>query len=356
MSVESVGALHLNRNDLETFITSAYLAVGMPCEHAIQTASIMADADLHGYDAHGVFRLNNYIKRIQAGGVNLNPQFRVVREHPSTALVDGDNGQGHLVVSFASQIAIRKASQNGIGWVGIRQSNHAGPGALYSRLPLAHDMIGLYAAVANVNRMAPWGGAEALLGTNPLSIAVPSYSSPDVILDMATTASSHGKLKLAAQRKEKHLDGWLENKQESAVKDSKDAHYRNLPPIGDYKGYGLSLMLGFLAGTLNGASLGRDVFDYNVERGKSTNTGQFIAAINIASFTDIGGFKNHVDDMVRQIKTSPTLPGIEEVRLPGERTFKTRLEREKDGIPIHPNLLSELNDLAEKLGIEQLAA
>src|SRR5262249_57203212 len=131
-------------------------------------------ADLRGSDTHGVFRMPGYCKRIRAGGVNAKPNIRVIEERASTALVDGDNAMGHLVMKFAAETAIAKARKTGVGWVGVRMSNHAGPAALYAMMPLAHDMIGIYVAVASNNHLPPWGGIEALLGTNPIAVAVPA--------------------------------------------------------------------------------------------------------------------------------------------------------------------------------------
>jgi LDH2 family malate/lactate/ureidoglycolate dehydrogenase len=146
---------------------------------------LMNEADLTGADAHGIFRLPQYVRRIRAGGVNTMPRISVQKRAGATALVDGDNGMGHLVVSRAAETAIALASDAGIGWVGVRRSNHAGTAGLYAAIPVAYGMIGLYAAVANANHMAVRGGSEPLLGTNPLGIGLPSDSGP-VVLDMAT--------------------------------------------------------------------------------------------------------------------------------------------------------------------------
>src|SRR5688500_18472918 len=138
----------------------------MPAEDAAEVAALMTEADLTGADAHGVFRLPQYVRRIQAGGVNPKPRIEVRRSGPATALVDGDNGMGHLVMSRASDTAIALARETGIAWVGARRSNHAGTAGLYAERPARHGMVGIYAAVANANHMAPWGGSESLLGTN----------------------------------------------------------------------------------------------------------------------------------------------------------------------------------------------
>jgi hypothetical protein len=188
---------------LRAFIAAAFEKVGMPAADASTVAALMTDADLHGADGHGVFRLPQYIRRIRAGGVNLNPDIRVFKERAGMALVNGDNGMGHLVMKRAAEVAIEKARTAGVAWVGAQWSNHAGPASLYARMPLAADMIGLYLAVGNANHLPPWGGIEMLLSTNPIAAAIPAGEEPPLVLDMATTVTAYGKIIAAAQA----LDG-----------------------------------------------------------------------------------------------------------------------------------------------------
>ena len=341
--------------ELEQFIARALGKVGMPEADAALTATLMAQSDLHGIDTHGVSRLPNYIKRIHAGGMNLTPDIKIVQEAPATALVDGDNAMGHLVVARAADIAIAKAKAAGIGWVGVRNSNHAGPAMLYARMPLAHDMIGIYGAVGSANHLPPWGGTEMLLSTNPISIAVPASRHQEIVLDMATTVASYGKVKAAALRGEPMPEGWMIDAQGRPITDPTKASDGFLLPIGGPKGYGLALMLGILAGTLNGAAMGRDVIDFNAEHATVTNTGQFVCAISVGAFMEIEAFGAAVDTVIETMKSSPTLPGFDEVRLPGERSAKLSAERRKSGIPVHPAQAKILAALAEDLGIAKLA-
>ena len=194
---------------LNAFITRAFRAVGIPDGDAAVLGDLITEADLRGSDTHGVIRMPNYCKRIKAGGVKARPDIRLVEERASTALVDGDNGMGHLAMKFAAETAIAKAKQTGVGWVGARMSNHAGPAALYATMPLAHDMIGLYVAVGSNNHLPPWGGMESLLGTNPIAIAVPAGDEPPVVMDMSPTVTAYGKVRLKALRGEEMPVGWM---------------------------------------------------------------------------------------------------------------------------------------------------
>ena len=278
---------YVKADRLQAFIASAFQACEMAECDANQMAKLMTEADIGGQDGHGVFRLPMYIKRIRAGGMSVDPEIKVVSERSATALLDGGNGPGHLVMSRAAELAVEKARTCGVAWVGARYSNHAGPAFLYARMPLAHDMIGLYVAVGSANHMPPWGGADLLLSTNPISAAIPSNTRPDIVLDMATTVAAYGKVKTAADRGETMPEGWMIDKQGRPLTDPTRSAEGLLLPIGGPKGYGLSLIFGLLAGTLNGAAFGKDVVDFNADAKTTTNTGHFIVALDIAAFADM---------------------------------------------------------------------
>lgn len=339
---------------LERFIAAAFVREGLPAADAARIASLMAEADLQGSDGHGVIRLPNYIKRLQAGGVNKTPRIRVVHERAAMAVVDGDNGMGHLVVSYAVDLAIEKAREAGVAWVSTRYSNHAGPASLYSRQPLQHDMLGLYFAVGNANHMAPWGGTDMLLSTNPISAGIPTEAEPPVVLDMATTVAAYGKVKIKAKRGEMMPPGWMIDRQGQPLLDPKRSNEGFLLPIGEHKGYGLALIVGLLAGTLGGAAMGRDVVDFNNDAHSVTNTGQAILVIDLAAFGDPAVFKHKVDELVRDIRNSARLPGFERIWLPGEQSFEKRRTYTRQGIPMPPVLIEDLDALADQLGIARL--
>jgi L-2-hydroxycarboxylate dehydrogenase (NAD+) len=336
------------------FISRALVAAGIPPDDAGQVAALMAESDARGGDAHGVFRLPQYVKQIEGGTVNPRPDITIVSSKAGTALIDGDNALGHLVMKRAAEMAIEKARECGVGWVGTRRSNHAGPAQLYPRMAAAQNMIGMYFCVGNANLLPPWGGTEALLSTNPISIAVPASRHPIITLDMATTNTAFGKIRLKAQRGELMPEGWMIDREGKPLTDPKRASEGFLLPIGGPKGYGLALMIGLLAGTLNGAAFGRDVVDYTVDSKTPSNTGQSILALDIAAFADVRSFKEEVDEVWDVMKSSPTLPGFDEVRLPGERSEKIYRERMAHGVPLSDGQRKVLDELADRLKIERL--
>jgi L-2-hydroxycarboxylate dehydrogenase (NAD+) len=339
---------------LEAFVARALTAVGLAATDAEQVARLMILADLRGADGHGIFRLPQYVRRIRAGGMNVRPNIHVGQETAATALVDGDNGMGHLVMRFAAQVAIGKAERAGIGWVGVRQSNHAGPAALYAMMPIERNMIGIYLAVGSANHMPPWGGVELLLSTNPIAFAIPALEEPPIVLDIATSVAAYGKVKTKAQRGEPLPEGWMIDAFGRPLTNPKRAEEGFLLPIGDYKGYGLALVFGLLAGTLNGAAFGRDVIDFNKDDRTPTNTGQAIVALDVKRFSPLEVFKRNVDEVIRQMRNSKRMHGVERIRLPGEQSHATWLERSAVGIPMNDTLFKDLQRLASDLGIEGL--
>ena len=340
---------------LRAFIASAFEAVDVPREDARAIAQLMAQADINGSEGHGVFRLPQYIRRIKGGAVNVKPAIRVEREMAGMALVNGDNGMGHLVMKFATEKAIEKAKTAGVAWVGARWSNHAGPASLYATMPLAHNMIGLYLAVGSANHLPPWGGLDMLLSTNPIAVAVPAGEEPAIVLDMATTVAAYGKVKTKAQRGEMMPEGWMMDRQGNPLTDPKRANEGFLLPIGGYKGYGLALVMGLLAGNLNAAAMGRDVVDFNNDDSTVTNTGHTIVAINIEAFQDLKEFRQGMDTLIRDIRNSQRLPGVDRIRLPGEGSHVTRADNEKMGVPMPEALLAALDQLAGELKIAKIA-
>jgi len=339
-----------------SFIADAMMKAGAPAADAGKIAELMLEADLIGADAHGVFRLPQYVQRLKLGSTNARPNITVKRTAPATALVDGDNGMGHLVVARTAETAIELARENGVAWVGCHRSGHAGAAGVYAALPLRHDMIGIYAAVANANHMPLAGGAEPLLGTNPLAVAIPAGEEPPLVLDIATSIVSYGTIKNHKLLNRPLKGDWMiDPKTGEAVIDPQKSIAALLLPMGGYKGAGLAMVLGLLAGTLNGALFGRDCVDFNAEPDRITNTGQFVLALDPSRFQPLAQFKAEVDRHMRSLRSSKTLPG-ETVRLPGDQRAQRRADRLANGLMLPGELLTQLDKLAAELAIKPLAA
>jgi LDH2 family malate/lactate/ureidoglycolate dehydrogenase len=222
-------------------------------------------------------------------------------------------------------------------------------------MPAAAGMIGIYAAVANANHMATWGGADHLLGTNPLAIGVPSGNGA-LVFDMATSIVAYGTVKKYALRGLTMPEGWFVNPDTgAAITDPNRSGEGMLLPMGEYKGSGLALMIGLIAGVLNGAAFGRDVVDFNADDKSETNTGHFLIVVDIARFLPLQAFTAEVDRHLRDLRQSKRLPGVDEIRLPGDRRAECRSERLRDGVPLAPALIAQLDKMARELKVKPLA-
>lgn len=339
------------------FLCDALMACGLSKDDAAITGHAMIEADLTGFDAHGIFRLHSYCATLRAGKANPRPNIKTVERHAATALVDGDNGMGHLAMTYAANLAIELARESGIGWVGVRGSNHAGAAGVYAEMPVAHNMVGIYGAVSSGNHMAPWGGAKALLGTNPIAIAVPAGKEAPVVLDIATSVSSFGVIRQRQISGEPMPEGWIVNSETGEpITDPNKASEGVLLPIGGYKGSGLALMIGLLGGVLNGAAFGNDVTKFTKPDSKETNTGQFMVAIDVARFLPPEVFAAEMDRHIAEFRSSKRLPGVDRIRLPGEDRRRRREDHLANGIALPASLVTQLDALAAELKLTPLAA
>ena len=340
---------------IRSFMTDAFCACGLPPADAAIVAGAMLDADLSGADAHGVFRLPGYVRTLKRGHINPRANIRVIERAPATALVDGDNGMGHLVVTYAAKLAVELARDAGIGWVGMRRSNHSGAGSTYAAIPLEHDMVGIYSAVSGSNFMAPWGGAEPLLGTNPIAVAIPAGKEAPVVLDIATSVASNGAIRTYASEGRPLPEGWVISRADGKpITDGKRLDEGLFVPLGGYKGSGLAIVLGLLGGPLNRAAFGRDVKDVTAEQVRETNTGHFVVALDVARFVPLDVFTAEIDRHVRDLASSKKLPGVEEIRIPGQGRRERRADRQKDGVPLSATLVKQLDEVAKSLAIPPL--
>jgi LDH2 family malate/lactate/ureidoglycolate dehydrogenase len=335
--------------ELEDFTAAIFRAAGVTADHATTTARRLVEADCRGRTGHGVIRVAPYVERIQAGGVNLRPDIRVRHETPVSALVDGDDGLGQVVMTHATDLAIAKAEAAGVAWVGTVHSNHAGAAGLYPAMAARRGLVGIYGAVANANGMPVWGGDEQLLGTNPLAIAVPVGDQHPFVLDIATTVASHGTIKVAARSGEPLPEGWVIGPDGRSITDASRAGEGHLAPIGGYKGVGLNIAIGLLAGVLNGAAFGREVIDHRVEPDTPTNTGQYLLVLRADLFMPAdelaASMVRHLDELRASAADGTPL------RLPGDRAAAVQQDCERRGIPVPEATLDDLNATAAQLGL-----
>jgi LDH2 family malate/lactate/ureidoglycolate dehydrogenase len=337
---------------LVEFVAAVFVAAGVKEVHAAITADRLVEADLRGRTGHGVIRVPSYLKRIGAGAINLTPDIRLAHETPTSALVDGDNGLGQVVMTQATELAIEKAKISGLAMVGTVHSNHAGAAGVYTAMALRHDLASMYFAVANANGLAPWGGRERLLGTNPIAAAFPAGEEIPFQLDIATTVASHGSIRVKEQAGEPMPEGWVIDGNGNPITDPRQVDEGFLVPIGGYKGSGLNIMIGVLAGIMTGAAFGRQVVNFRSDAATPTNTGQSILVMRPDLFLPLDEYKKEMDHQLREFRDSESMTS-ESVRLPGERAAELEIEQRRSGVPVPETLIADLNVLAENLGLAE---
>ncbi|WP_170322445.1 Ldh family oxidoreductase [Acrocarpospora macrocephala] len=337
-------------DELVSFSTELFCAAGIRDEHALVTAQRLTEADLRGRSGHGLIRVSPYLERIRAGGINTRAEPRITRETAASAQIDAENGLGQVAMTMATELAVAKAADAGIAVVGTVNSNHAGAAGLYPAMAARHGMAGVYLAVANANGMPPWGGNSPVLGPNPISIAVPAEHGPPFLLDIATTAASHGAIKVARQAGRPLPVGWVADREGRPITDPDHADDGFLLPIGGYKGSGLTVAAGLLAGVLNGAAFGHEVVDHRVDKVTPTNTGQLFIALRADVFRPLEAVLGDVTRHLRLLRESGS-PSGDPLRLPGDHAARLEHEYSRDGLPISPAVRDALNAEAARAGI-----
>lgn len=337
---------------LEAMASAVLRAVAVPGEHAAMTAQRLVEADARGRTGHGLIRLGPYVDRIEAGGLNLAPNIQVLHETPVSALIDGDNGLGQVVMTQATELAITKAEAAGIAWIGTVHSNHAGAAGLYPAMASRRGLIGLYLAVGNANSTPPWGGTERILGTNPIAIAIPAGAERGLELDIATTVASHGTIKVVAQAGEQLPEGWVVDPAGNPITDPKRVEEGFLMPIGGYKGAGLNIAIGLLSGVLNGAAFGRSVIDHRTQLDTPTNTGQAILVMRLDLFMARQEIEAAMAAHLEELRSSQSATA-EPILLPGDRAAMRIAESETLGVPVSGPLREQLNELATRYGVAE---
>lgn len=336
--------------ELVDLVAGLFRAVDVPADDARVTACRLVEADFRGRTGHGLIRVVPYLDRIRAGGLNPRPAMRILHETAASAQLDADNGLGTVAMTRATELAIGKARESGVAIVGTVHSNHAGAAGLYPAMAAAQGLVGIYCAVANANGLPPWGGTDPILGTNPLAIAVPTADGPPFLLDIATTMTSHGAIKVARQEGRQLPVGWVVDAAGAPITDPDRADEGYLVPMGGHKGAGLTLAIGLLAGVLNGAAFGREVVDARADLATPTNTGQLLIAVRADVFRPLETVLRGIADALGEIRTSESIDGGP-LRLPGDRSAELEAEHRRQGLEVPPPILAALEAARAELGV-----
>jgi LDH2 family malate/lactate/ureidoglycolate dehydrogenase len=313
---------------------------------AALVAECLIHADRRGIDTHGVYFLTLLANRVEAGMIRIPTRIEVVRDDSATALIDGGDGLGQVAAHRAMEMSIEKARKFGMGSVAVRNTNHIGILAFYTRRIAEQGMVGM-AMCNGAASMPPWGGADAFFGTNPISIAVPGGSGEPIVLDMSSSLVARGKIRRAERLKEPIPPGWALDQNGEPTTDPSEAMKGTLVPIGGPKGYGLAFMVDVLAGLLSGSQFGPNVKTFHQPLGP-TGVGVFVMAIDIGRFMPIGQFSELMQSYGESIKGSRKARGVSRIYLPGEIEFEKEKKGMAEGIELDDAVAKSLNQLLEK--------
>ncbi|MFA0834880.1 MAG: L-sulfolactate dehydrogenase [Methanobacterium formicicum] len=315
----------------------------VPSEEASIIAEVTLDADLKGFTSHGIGRFPQYIKGLEVGTIKPQTEVTVEKESAATARVNGNHGFGHVVTYRSMEMAIQKAKETGIGMVGIHNSNHFGVAGYYSDMAIMEDLIGI--VIANTEpAVAPIGGKEPILGTNPLAIGIPS-DSHYVSVDMATSASARGKLLEAKRKGESIPPNVALDADGNPTTDPVEALKGSILPFGAHKGYALSFMIEIMAGPLVNASYGKAVTG-TANPEVTCTKGDLITAIDPSKFVEMDDFKRDVDEFIAEIKATPN------VMIPGDFEVRNVKTHQEEGIPLDDTLVEQLREIATKTKVD----
>lgn len=349
---------------VRAFTENIFKSIGCSEEHAKLAADVLISADLSGVDSHGVARLAGYVRLYDHGRLNPKPEIKIIHETPSTATIDGDKGLGLVVAPFAMKVAKEKAENVGSGWVAVQNSNHFGIAGYHSSLAIEKDMIG-WAMTNAAPLVVPTFSKEKLLGTNPISVAIPAEKQPYFLADFASTAVAYGKMEILQREGKPSPDGWVQDKDgkpttnNNAVKEG-----GGLLPLGgdrehgSHKGYGLGAIVDIFSGVLSGANFGPWVppfatagFHGVAAEQVGKGTGHFLGAMRIDGFRPKEDFLQNMDKWIERFRAAPAIDG-EVVQIPGDQERNFKAERLKTGLPLNDKVVESLEELSQRFGIK----
>ena len=341
----------INLYSLETlraFADNFMRALGATAEEAaiISDGLMTASQWWHPGQGQGLEKLFRYHRRVKNGGIVPNAPMRWLREGPAYALLDGASGFGYVAARRAMSRAADMAKSSGIAMVGVRHSNHFGIAGYHAMTAAEQGLIG-WAFTNAKAEMAPWGSAQPVLGTNPWGIAIPRGGEHAIVLDMALTMSGKGMMRWYELENRPMPDNWALTPQGEVTTDPAAARDGPMLPIGEYKGYGLSLVTDVLAGVMTGALFGLDVFQDD----QNYDVGHMMVAIDPAALLPEDEYQRRLDELVAQVKGAPPIDPARPIVLPGEVEFARMAERQRDGIPVAAETVQGLSELAADLGL-----
>ena len=342
-------AIRVMPDKMMATVKEIFIKMGMTDDDAIQAADVLLYADVRGIETHGVSNmLRGYVKSFGEGGINPNPKINTIREMGAVATIDSDGGHGLVVGPHAMNIAIEKAKKFGIGSVTAMNGRHFGAAAYHAAMALKHDMIGVSMTTGGMN-VVPVDGAKPMVGLNPIGIAVPTDVEPPFIFDASTSSVAGNKIILASRLGVPVMPGWVARGDGSPLMEEEMApdDFMMLPSGGTrengaHKGSSLGVWIEIMCGILGGTGGGP---------GRRSGSAHHFIAYNVEAFQDLNLFKKDMDDYMKAIRECPPAPGKEKVIYAGLPEHEEEIERNKNGIPYHPEVIAWFKDISSELQI-----
>jgi uncharacterized oxidoreductase len=334
---------------MQEFGAAIFRAAGLPADQAQIAIDHLVESNLMGHDSHGIMRIPNYVRSLQAGDLRPVGEHKVVRDRPASLVIDANRSFGIVLCYEAMKMAIERAKQYTFGGVAVHRSGHIGRLGAYPPLAAEQDCIGVLLLNGGSRFTAPFGGVARRLPPNPIAISVPVHDGPPMMLDITTSIAAGGKVDVYRAREQALPEGWLVDRNGNSVTDPnqfRDSEVAMLPfggPVG-YKGYGLGMMIDAIAGGLSWAGCS----SAQPTRGGS---GYFALAIKIDSFIDPDEFKRETKILIDWVKSSPTMPGVTKILAPGDIEEETRQMRTASGIPVEEITWEEICTAAASVGV-----
>lgn len=346
--------VNLTADRITTICHRLLSAGGAPDQHASIVAEHLADANLTGHDSHGLIRIPQYMGEIKSGRLDPSAEPAVTRDDQAIVQVNGNNTFGQVVAKYASEVAMTKAKEHGISMVAMHSLTHTGRIGAYPEMIAKEEMAGIMFcgyAFRGAGGVAPFGGREGRLGTNPISMSFPLSPDKVVLLDFATSIAAQGKIHVYRSRGQKLPGNWVLDK-EGAVSNDPNDYFDGgaLLPMGGldggHKGYALSFMVLLLSGLLGGIQSWK-------EGGDLAYYGNSIAAIDLERFAPVDQLREHVSRLVDLVKDTTPLPGFDGVLYPGEIEEKNREDRRAKGVEVEQATWDQVVDLIKEYGLEE---
>ncbi len=339
---------------LTRFGTAVLESLGVPTEDAHLLADSLVVAELWGHSSHGMLRLPWYVERLRSGVMTAVTKPEIVMDGGAVTVMDGHHGIGQILSAKAVELGIHRARQHGISAVGVRNSNHFGTAAYFTRMAAREGCVAMFATNASP-AMAPWGGKAKSIGTNPWSIAAPAGSRGVAVMDIANTAVARGKIYLAAERGVEIPNTWAADEDGVPTTDAREAIHGLILPMAGHKGYVISFMMDVLAGVLTGSHFGSNVAG-PYEANRPSGCGHLLITIDVKSTMPLAEFEQRMEALIEEVKSVPKAHGIEEIFFPGELEDRNTVHLKETGISLADTTWQSMVKLATETGTALPAA